>query len=41
MEKISGGLEAEFEKKILQLHLISENNILYENLLSLYEPIVY
>lgn len=41
MDKISGGYEAEYDKRILQLHSIAENNIIYENLLSLYEPMVY
>lgn len=38
LDKIQGGLEAEFEKKIEFLHQISEKHLLQNNLLSLYVP---
>lgn len=40
LDKIQGGFEAEFEKKIEYLHQISEKHLLQENLLSNYLPIV-
>lgn len=40
LEKIHGGLEAEYEKKIEMLHQISEHHLFQKNLLGSYIPII-
>lgn len=40
LEKIHGGLEAEYEKKIEMLHQISEQHLFQKNLLGSYIPII-
>ena len=41
LNKISGGIETEFEKRVYKLHTISESHLLYnQNLFAHYLPII-